>query len=207
MSDRSPYEQLGITEDAAFEEIQAARSRLVQEHSGDKKSMEMIEAAYDAILMERLKMRQEGKIRVPERIRFPEKLTPPPPNLVTTTINQSPAWLQRLLDQPSRTDLLWTSSVLLISGAVAAYPGVQEAQLSLAMAFGVGFCLFFLNKKENQFFRALLLTVMGLFVGIGLGALLFSWMTVPLTGMGLTSQQFASLVTFIILWAIASFLR
>jgi hypothetical protein len=207
MSDRSPYEQLGITEDAAFEEIQAARSRLVQEHSGDKKSMEMIEAAYDAILMERLKMRQEGKIRVPERIRFPEKLTPPPPNLVTTTINQSPAWLQRLLDQPSRNDLLWTSGVLLISGAVAAYPGVREQQLSLAMAFGVGFCLFFLNKKENQFFRALLLTVIGLFVGIGLGALLFSWMTVPLTGMGLTSQQFASLVTFIILWAIASFLR
>lgn len=207
MSDRSPYEQLGITEDAAFEEIQAARSRLVQEHSGDKKSMEMIEAAYDAILMERLKMRQEGKIRVPERIRFPEKLTPPPPNLVATKINQSPAWLQRLLDQPSRTDLLWTSSVLLISVAVAAYPGVQEAQLSLAMAFGVGFCLFFLNKKENQFFRALLLTVIGLFIGIGLGALLFSWMTVPLTGMGLTSLQFASLVTFIILWAIASFLR
>jgi len=35
-------------------------SRLLQQHSGYKR---LIEAAYDAILMERLRMRQEGKIR------------------------------------------------------------------------------------------------------------------------------------------------
>ncbi len=72
MSDQNPYEKLGVSEDASFDEIQEARNRLLEQHGGDGKNLEMIEAAYDAILMERLRMRQEGKIKVPERIRFPE---------------------------------------------------------------------------------------------------------------------------------------
>jgi DnaJ-class molecular chaperone with C-terminal Zn finger domain len=73
MSNQSHYQQLGITEDASFEEIQAAKERLKQKNSNDQKVIENIEAAYDAILMDRLRLRQEGKIKVPERIRFPER--------------------------------------------------------------------------------------------------------------------------------------
>ncbi len=53
MSDQNNYEKLGVTEDATFDEIQDARSRLLQQYSGDRKHLETIEAAYDAILMER----------------------------------------------------------------------------------------------------------------------------------------------------------
>jgi len=59
MSDQSPYEKLGVSEDASFDEIQDARNRLFEQYSGDSKSVEIIEAAYDAILMDRLRMRQE----------------------------------------------------------------------------------------------------------------------------------------------------
>ncbi|HEY9891193.1 MAG TPA: CPP1-like family protein, partial [Candidatus Sericytochromatia bacterium] len=76
MSDQNPYEKLGVTEDASFDEIQDAKGRLLQQHRGDQKLIESVEAAYDAIIMDRLRMRQEGKIKVPERIRFPEKLSP-----------------------------------------------------------------------------------------------------------------------------------
>jgi hypothetical protein len=74
MSEQSPYEKLGVSEEASFDEIQDVRNRLLQQYSGDSKRVEVIEAAYDAILMDRLRMRQEGKIKVPERIRFPERL-------------------------------------------------------------------------------------------------------------------------------------
>lgn len=74
MSDKNPYETLGIDENSPFDEIQATRNRLVQEHAGDRKQLEAIEAAYEAILMDRLRLRQEGKIKVPDRIRFPERL-------------------------------------------------------------------------------------------------------------------------------------
>ena len=49
MSNQSHYQQLGITEDASFEEIQAAKERLKQKNSNDQKVIENIEAAYDAI--------------------------------------------------------------------------------------------------------------------------------------------------------------
>jgi len=58
MSEQSPYEQLGVTLDASFDEIQEARDRLKQQYSGEIKLLQSIEAAYDAILMDRLKMRQ-----------------------------------------------------------------------------------------------------------------------------------------------------
>ncbi|NES69281.1 MAG: molecular chaperone DnaJ, partial [Okeania sp. SIO2D1] len=48
MSDLSNYQQLGLTEDASFDEIQAAKERLKQQHSGDQKVIENIEAAYDS---------------------------------------------------------------------------------------------------------------------------------------------------------------
>ncbi|MCS6815448.1 MAG: CPP1-like family protein, partial [Cyanobacteria bacterium] len=37
MSDLSAYEQLGVTEDASFDEIQEARNRLIAEFSHDRK--------------------------------------------------------------------------------------------------------------------------------------------------------------------------
>ena len=63
MSDQTPYEKLGVTKDATFDEIQDARNHLLQQYDGDLKRSETVEAAYDAILMERLRMRQDGKIR------------------------------------------------------------------------------------------------------------------------------------------------
>jgi len=87
MSDQNPYEKLGVSEEASFDEIQDARNRLFEQHSGDAKHLEVIEAAYDAILMDRLRMRQEGKIKVPERIRFPELRVQSPPRKVQPLVS------------------------------------------------------------------------------------------------------------------------
>ena len=73
MSDHSPYETLGVTELASFEEVQNVRDRLLKQHTDDPRRSAQIESAYDAVLMQRLKLRQEGKIKVPDDIRFAEK--------------------------------------------------------------------------------------------------------------------------------------
>lgn len=208
MSEQSFYEKLGVTEDASFEEIQEARKLMIQQHRGDQKRLEIIEAAYDAILMERLKMRQEGKIKVPERIRFPEKLSQSPPSFPTVPVKRSPEWLQRLIDTPSLTDVLWSTGCFsVLSLLVVLYPANAPSNLPLVVAFGVGFTLFFINRKERQFLRSLLLTFAGLFIGIGLGTLLGGWLLPQIDGIGLTLDKLAALVTFFILWVIASFLR
>lgn len=208
MSEQSFYEKLGVTEEASFEEIQEARKLMIQQHRGDQKRLEIIEAAYDAILMERLKMRQEGKIKVPERIRFPEKLSQSPPSFPTVPVKRSPEWLQRFIDTPSLNDVLWSTGCFsVLSVLVVLYPANAPSNLPLVVAFGVGFTLFFINRKERQFLRSLLLTFAGLFIGIGLGTLLGSWLLPQIDGIGLTLDKLAALVTFFILWVIASFLR
>ncbi len=209
MSDQNPYEKLGVTEDASFDEIQDAKGRLMQQHRGDQKVLESVEAAYDAIIMERLRMRQEGKIKVPERIRFPEKVAQAPPSFSQASVNNSPAWLQRWVDTPTLGELLWPAiSFLLLGGITIFYPAQEESSLlSLVLALGVGCNIYFLNRKEQKFGRAVLLTLAGLLIGIGLGAVLSGFITLPISSIGLTADKFATVITLLILWLISSFLR
>lgn len=207
MSDQNPYEKLGVTEDASFDEIQDAKGRLMQQHLGDQKLVESIEAAYDAIIMDRLRMRQEGKIKVPERIRFPEKLSPPP-SFTQTTANRSPAWLQRLIDTPTPGELVWpTASFSLLTAITAFYQSPDASILPFMLALGVGCNVYFLNRKEQQLGRAVLLTLAGLLVGVGLGTMLAGFLIGQFATIGLTTEKFATLMTFFLLWLISSFLR
>ncbi len=209
MSEQNPYEQLGLTEDASFDDIQEAKKRLSEQYSGDQQVVEGIEAAYDAILMDRLKMRQQGKIKVPEVIRFAERRSQPSPKVQPTPVSRSVNWLQGLIDTPSRKDVMLSSAVFLVLASVIAYPTLASTTLSLIIAFGVGFSVFFLNRKEGRLGRAVLLTLVGLCIGIGLGTPLASWL-VPQVGslsLVMTEEKIATWVTFVILWLISSFLH
>ncbi|NET38369.1 MAG: molecular chaperone DnaJ [Cyanothece sp. SIO1E1] len=213
MSEQNSYEKLGLSETSSFDEIQAARNRLVEEHEGDRKQVETIEAAYDAILMERLRLRQEGKIKVPDRIRYAEKLTEPPTHSAPAPSKQTPEWLKQLLDTPSRNDVLWPGVLFAGLGVLSiASPGF----LPMALALGVGLNLYFLNRKERKFGRSLLLTLISLFAGLTLGAQLGSLLAPQfITNFGLTNQvsleavsnSVAAIVTFIIFWLVSSFLK
>jgi hypothetical protein len=201
MSDKNPYEKLGVGEDASFDEIQEARNRLVKEHGSDRKQVEAIESAYDSVLMDRLRLRQEGKIKVPDRIRFPERLAEPPPEFTPTPPKQAPGWLQRFIDTPSRADVLWPAGLFLGAGVLSL------TAPPLALALGVGLNLYFLNRKEHKFGRALLLTLAGLIIGVVLGLQLGNLLAAQLQALPITLETFAALVTFLILWLISSFLR
>ncbi|MBD2363553.1 CPP1-like family protein [Anabaena minutissima FACHB-250] len=203
MSDQNPYEKLGVSEDASFDEIQDARNRLMEQCSGDAKSVEIVEAAYDAILMDRLRMRQEGKIKVPERIRFPELRIQSAPKESPTPREQSPAWLQNILDQPTKADVLLPGAWYVGLSAVSIFTGNQVLQLSLVV--GVGVSIFFLNRKEGRFGRAVLFTLVGLIIGLIAGGLIAGWLLPQIPY--LSANQFSTVLTFILLWLISSFLR
>ncbi|MCP2732392.1 CPP1-like family protein [Limnofasciculus baicalensis] len=206
MSDQNPYEKLGVTEDASFEEIQAAKGRLSQQYRSEQKQLEAVEAAYDAIIMERLRMRQEGKIKVPERIRFPEKLPQAPVSFPQSAANSPGGWLKGLWDTPSGGDMLWPAVVFLILSSLTVLYS-QESILPLVVALGFGANIYFVNRKEHKFWRALLLTLIGLLVGVGLGNGLWGSLAPQLSSIGLTVEKFASLLTFFLFWLVSSFLR
>ena len=57
-----PYTLLGLSQDATFEQVQAAKARCIAEVDGDDQARARVEAAYDAVLMARLRGRQQGQV-------------------------------------------------------------------------------------------------------------------------------------------------
>lgn len=206
MSEQNPYEQLGVTEESSFEEIQEAKQRLVQQYQNDSKIVELIEAAYDSVLMDRLRMRQEGRIKVPDRIRFPERLTIPVESKPVTS-SKSPNWWQSSIDTPSAQDIGVPAVIYACLGAITLLvPDPSGSLLPLLLAFGVFVNIYFFNRKEKRFGRALLFTLAGLVLGVALGAGLASLAAkADLNIFG--DRQIYALVTFVIFWVISSFFR
>ena len=57
-----PYGRLGLSPGASFDEVQAARSRCLAQTEDDPQAKARVEAAYDAVLMARLRDRQQGQV-------------------------------------------------------------------------------------------------------------------------------------------------
>ena len=214
MSEKKHYETLGLDENSSFEEIQGARNRLIKEHNGDRKQLEAVETAYDAILMDRLRLRQEGKIKVPDRIRFPERPAEPSSPSLSLSPQQAPDWAQQFLDTPSQNEVLWPAIAFSCVALLAIFSNPDASSTTslptIALTLGTGFCFYFLLRKENKFFRALGLTLVGLIVGVTLGSLLYGLIVPPFANLGLGSVStdgFEVIVTSIVLWGMSCFLR
>jgi Protein CHAPERONE-LIKE PROTEIN OF POR1-like len=203
MSDQNPYEKLGISESASFEVIQNARDRRLVEVADNAAQVAAVHAAYDAILMDRLRLRQEGKIKVPDRIRFPEKLAQPAPTAVPSS-SSTGGWLAKLIDRPTWIDLAIPAAIMTGLGAGAVLIA-SPAVLQLTMALATGSTLYLIFRKEKKLGRAVLLALGGLFVGFALG---MSYGLLRNQVPGLPSYDvFTSLVTFVVLWLVSSFLK
>lgn len=206
MTEQNPYEQLRVTEGSSFEDIQAAKSRLRAEYEGNEEQIRKIDAAYDAVLMDRLRLRQEGKIKVPDRIRFPEKLAAPPSTPKVDLPKNSPAWMQRLVDTPSQADIL---RPLGVSVGLSALIIFVPTAVQIALIGGVGSTFYFLYRKERKLGRAVLLTFVGLLLGLLLGTFAYGLVAGLFANLPIEIgvNTFASILTFLIFWLVSSFLR
>ncbi|MEM9808576.1 MAG: CPP1-like family protein [Cyanobacteria bacterium P01_D01_bin.56] len=202
----SNYKTLGLEESSSFEEVQVARKRLLEECQSDPKQKEAIEAAYDAILMERLRMRQEGKIKVPDRIRFAEKAAESDTSIprVSLSAAQPPSWLQDWLDTPSRDDILWPSVIFLALSALAWF-SINSA--ATALGFAVAATIFFINRKERKFWRSLAFATGGLCAGVLLGLLAINLVGQSVDLSAERVNAVVAVITMTLLWFVSSFLR
>lgn len=209
MAEQTPYEQLGVTEDASFDEIQLARQRLMAACGDDRQEVAAIESAYDAVLMHRLRLRQAGKIKVPDRIRFAEEVSESAfaPDPRVRSVN-SPEWLRSYLDQPSPNDILGSGLILgSLAGLILFVPGLSSSMLSLFIVAACAVSTYFLNRKENRLGRSLLLSLGGVIVGSVLGYIVLKVFLSAIISPDLTPAQFVTAFSFIGLWWTSSFLR
>jgi hypothetical protein len=141
---------------------------------------------------------------VPERIRFAEQLAEKKPSISLPSIKTSPDWLQRLLDRPSGRELLITSLVWTTLGGLTVAAQANPDSLSLLMAIGLGFNIFWLQRKELKLGRAVLITLatvaIAAIIGVGL-------LQIPVAGVSLNPNAIIALVVFILFWGASNFLR
>jgi hypothetical protein len=206
MSNSTPYETLGLGEQASYEEIQAARTRLSKEFSGDQAKLMAVEAAYDALLMERLRLRQEGKIKVPEGVRQADRADSRP-MLPSSPPFEAPGWLQNWTEKPDQQIGTFGPAALffVLSAVLALSPTPATAQLLMAMA--TGGTLFFIYRKGSGLGRSVLVGFGGLILGFLLGSLLYGLLLksqIP----GLPPDYLVvSWVLYGVLWLLSTFLK
>lgn len=204
MSEQNPYQTLGLAETASFEEIQAAKQKLSQEHKDDVQVVEDLEAAYDAIIMARLRQRQEGTLNVPDQIRFAEAQQENVVKKQSVDLDQLPDWVQNLFDTPEPQDLYLAFG---LSGAIALGALLVADLASTLLTVALVANVYLLNRKEKRFGRSVLLGIGGLVVGIGLGSGINALLAFQNISLAIAPQQILVVACCGVFGLSASFLR
>lgn len=178
-----PYEQLGISPEASFEMVQQAKhDRLASLLGDDPQGRARIEAAYDSVLMQRLKERQLGQLTGAAATASKREAVVPSatkaialPNLPQLPTLPRPQLGQLRLPRLALAagNQLWIplgGSALLLAGLILAggQPGTAELLLALATLLTV-LCL---QRRNGRFFPAVGYGFSSLALGLLLGSLL-----------------------------------
>lgn len=205
MSELNPYQTLGLAENASFEEIQAAKQKLSEQHQDDRTVVEKLDAAYDAIIMDRLRQRQQGTLEVPDQIRFAEsqkKVIEAPKSLDTSKL---PTWLTDLRDQPEPQDI---NLALGINGAIAAAGLFLSASLAPTLLTASLIAnIYLLYRKEKRFGRSALIGIVSLVVGVSLGSGINALLSSAGMNLAIAPEQILIVVSSAVFGLTASFLR
>jgi hypothetical protein len=207
-----PYERLGVTPESSFEEVQAAKQLRLNEAGEDPMARSRIEAAYDALLMERLKQRQQGRVSTAARTASArEQLAPPPPRMAMPALPQLalPKVARPALGLPS-LELAQGSDLALALGGFGLLLGLLLLVPSVApeflLALATGLTVVCLQRRRRRFLAAVgwgfgLLTL-GLVIG---GLLMGALASGAPAAVPLNAPQLQSLPTLLLLLLAALF--
>ena len=215
-----PYTRLGLSQDATFEQVQAAKARCIADVDGDDQARARVEAAYDAVLMARLRGRQQGQVSpaaatASQREEGVGSASLTGPSFPGTSVLQK---LRTNLPDPSQSLASLTPQWSLVEGqgrlvrVIAGIVGlglllvsVASVQLVLALAcIGV-----FLSqvRRGRRPLASLGWTLLALLVGLVVGSLFTTALSpTALQQLSITPAQIQALPAAVLLWLAALFL-
>ena len=215
-----PYTRLGLSQDATFEQVQAAKARCIADVDGDDQARARVEAAYDAVLMARLRGRHQGQVSpaaatASQREEGVGSASLTGPSFPGTSVLQK---LRTNLPDPSQSLASLTPQWSLVEGqgrlvrVIAGIVGlglllvsVASVQLVLALAcIGV-----FLSqvRRGRRPLASLGWTLLALLVGLVVGSLFTTALSpTALQQLSITPAQIQALPAAVLLWLAALFL-
>ena len=215
-----PFALLGLSRDAGFEQVQAAKARCLAEVSGDDQARARIEAAYDAVLMARLRDRQHGQVSAAAATASEREATAGSMPLLPAQapIGNVFASFRNKLPDPSKSlsglkpDLALVEgqglSVRIIAGIIGVVLLVLSAgtiQLVLALAM-IGVFLSQVRRGRRPL-ASLGWSLLVLSIGLAAGSLLnLALSPTAFEQLALSPLQIQALPAALLLWAAALFL-
>ena len=214
----NPYTLLGIAPQSTFEEVQAARQAKLDATGDDPLARSRVEAAYDAVLMDQLKERQQGRVSSAARSASQKETLPTParpplaqlpslPSLSLPRFGGGSSAAGRplsvsLASGRERLVPLIGHGVLLV--LALAFPGAApDALLALAALT----TLVNLQRRNGTFGRSVGYTVLLLALGLGLSQLLLMALPVPVVqALPIQAYQLQAAIGILVLSAGALFL-
>jgi hypothetical protein len=208
-SPTDPYARLGVAADAPFDEVQAARdARLAELSEDDPLARSRIEAAYDAVLMDRLKERQQGRVSTAARTASQREQVSPPAE--RPALPSLPRLAALPLGRTTSAPALGLPQLALAEGREFWLPLVGIAPLlvllllpgvdpGLPLALGVLVALVNLQRRSGRFLQAVLTSLGLLVVGLLIGAAVLALLGDRLTLLPLASLQLQSLPALLLL--------
>lgn len=214
----NPYTLLGIAPQSTFEEVQAARQAKLDAVGDDPLARSKVEAAYDAVLMDRLKERQQGRVSSAARSASQKETLPTParPSLAQLT-NLPSLSIPRIGGGASKPGQPLSFS--LATGRERLFPLISHG---LLLVLALGFpgtapdallalaaltTLVNLQRRNGTFGRSVGSTVLLLALGLGLSQLLLMVLPAPaLQALPIQPYQLQAAVGILVLSAGALFL-
>jgi hypothetical protein len=205
-----PYGLLGVTADASFEAVQSAKQNRLAEVGDDALARARIEAAYDAVLMDRLKERQQGKVSTAARsasVREDKAVAPRPAATGLPALPKLPALPRgQVLPRLSLPSLQWASgsdrwiTLAVAGGLVLLLLLVPAASPELLLSLGALGAVTALQRRTRRFWPAVGWSFGLLITGLVLGALLVGLLPAELPlGLPLSAVQVQSLPALLLL--------
>ncbi|WP_216908828.1 CPP1-like family protein [Synechococcus sp. CCY 0621] len=176
-----PYERLGVAPDASFDTVQEAKLARLDEAGDDPLVRSRIEAAYDAVLMDRLKERQQGRVSSAARSASQrEQASPPPSRPALSALPSLPQLPPSRIPRPSFS----LPQLQLATGRELWFPLAADGVLLLLLvlmpgaapelltALATGVTLLNLQRRNGRFLAAVGWSFALLCLGLVLGGLL-----------------------------------
>jgi hypothetical protein len=194
-----PYGLLGIAHESSFEDVQAARQANLEAVGDDPMARARVETAYDAILMDRLKERQQGRVSSAARSASQKETQPTPARQPLAQLPQLPSLPLPRLGGGSKSGRPLTLS--LATGRERWFPLIAHSTLAVLLmvlpgaapdsliALGALATVVNLVRRNGRFFPAVGWTLLLLILGLALGMALVSTLVLP-AGSGAWIQPF-----------------
>ncbi len=176
-----PYERLGVAPDASFDTVQEAKLARLDEAGDDPLVRSRIEAAYDAVLMDRLKERQQGRVSSAARSASQrEQASPPPSRPALSALPSLPQLPPSRIPRPNFS----LPQLQLATGRELWFPLAADGVLLLLLvlmpgaapelltALATGVTLLNLQRRNGRFLAAVGWSFALLCLGLVLGGLL-----------------------------------